>query len=360
MQPYLGSPTLPGCWRPALSKSIPYTRGFVPLALIPSFVAARGDLRRAFDVAKLPPPEELTADQLLPAKAYYALLDEMTRQLGDRHFPARAGAAIARSGLPALRDARNGSASICEFLVRLQIVFRRTVTNAVYELSSDGVRAVLSLRRTGAADASTEKVDALNAGAFVTIFRDELGGRTLEGLTASLPDPSLMPPDILRGPALMRRKEGGIALSFPSEWLLRPIRHRWHGRGEDVSSQSGGADKLSAAAIVEERIRARLFLGPVRLTDVAADLGSSPRRLQRVLKASGTSFREVLVRQRLEAARQLLATTNKQVGTVSLECGFGSAQTFSRAFSSAFRMTPSEYRAALIRPNDNGRAEPTA
>jgi hypothetical protein len=48
-------------------------------------------------------------------------------------------------------------------MVRLQIFFRKTVTNAIYELSSHGVRTVLRLRRTGAADPSTGMVDPLNA-----------------------------------------------------------------------------------------------------------------------------------------------------------------------------------------------------
>ena len=123
-----------------MSKSMHYTRGFVLLALVPSFAAAGGNPRLAFETASLPEPEDLPADEILPASAYYALLEVMTQQLGDRHFPARAGVSIARSGMPVLRDARNHSSTISEFLVRHQILFRKAVTNAVYELSPDGAR----------------------------------------------------------------------------------------------------------------------------------------------------------------------------------------------------------------------------
>lgn len=328
-----------------VSKRIPYTRGFVLLALVPPFVAAGGNPRQAFAAANLPAFEDLTADQVLPASAYYALLEEMTRQLGDRHFPARAGMAIARSGLPVLRDARNDSGTIAEFLVRLQIVFRKTVTNAIYELASDGVRAVLRLRRTGAANASTSKVDALNVAAFVTIFRDEIEGGNLAGLTASGPDPFCMPRDILDRSTLLRSRHGGMEISFPSEWLLKPIRHRWRGQAQDVERITGEKGNPWAIGFLEERIRSRLSYGPVLLPDLAADLRTSGRQLQRALKSSGTSFRKLLVRQRLELSRSLLETTDAPIGKIALDSGFASPQAFSRAFSKGFGETPSMFRA---------------
>ena len=114
-----------------------------------------------------------------------------------------------------------------------------------------------------------------------------------------------------------------------------------------------GAD----AGHLEERIRSRLSHGPVLLPELASDLGTSVRQLQRVLKAGGTSFRQLLVRQRLEASRQLLATTKTPIRTIALECGFASPQTFSRAFSHAFGKSPSVYRADALRDRDEQRSD---
>lgn len=332
-----------------MSKSSLYTRGFVLLALVPSFVSAGGNPGSAFEKANVPGPEDLAADEILSASAYYALLEEMTRQLGDQHFPARAGVSIARSGIPVLRDARNLSNTISEFLVRLQIVFRQTVTNAIYELSSDGVRACIRLTRTGAATPSTAKVDALNAAAFVTIFRDEFEGGKLAGLTVSLPEPSYMPRDILDGTAPIRHRHNGIEISYPAEWLLKPIRHRWRGEGQNIDRWSGKNGNVSTMSFLEQRIRSQLGNGPVLLPDLASDLGISVRQLQRFLKASGTSFREVLARQRLEASKHLLRSTDHSIQTIAVECGFASPQTFSRAFSNAFGQSPSIFRASEYR-----------
>ncbi|SEA90833.1 helix-turn-helix transcriptional regulator [Rubrimonas cliftonensis] len=335
-----------------MSKSIPCTRGFVLLALVPPFVAAGGNPRDAFAATDLPALEDLKPGHIIPASAYYALLEEMTRQLRDPEFPARAGMAIARSGLPVLLDARNNSGTIAEFLVRLQIVFRKTVTNAIYELSSDGVRAVLRLRRTGAADMSTEKVDALNAAAFVTIFRDEIEGGHLAGLTASIPDPSCMPREILDRSALMRSRHVAMEISFPAEWLVKPIRHRWRGQGHDVDRIFGEKGNLSAIGFLEERIRSRLSHGPVLLPVLAADLGTSVRQLQRALQASGTNFRQILMRQRLEMSRTLLESSDDPIRKIALDCGFASPQALARAFSNAFGRTPSTFRADAPRDRD--------
>ncbi len=259
--------------------------------------------------------------------------------------------AIARSGLPVLSDARNESGSIAEFLVRLQIVFRQTVTNAIYELTSDGARAVFRLRRTGAADISTGKVDALNVAAFVTIFRDEVEGGNLSGLTASMPDPAFMPRDILDRSMLMGSRQGGMEISFPSDWLLKPIRHRWpgakHEQRPDIDHLSGARGSPWAISFLEEKIRSRLPYGPVLLPDLATDLRTSVRQLQRALAASGTTFRQILVRQRLELSRTLLVTTDAPLRKIALDCGFASPQAFSRAFSTAFGQAPSVFRAGV-------------
>jgi AraC-like DNA-binding protein len=193
---------------------------------------------------------------------------------------------------------------------------------------------------------STGKVDALNAAAFVTIFRDEIEGGRLAGLTASLRDPSYIPRDILDRSALMRSRQGGMEISFPAEWLLKPIRHRWRGRRQDVDHTFGKSGNLSAIGFLEERIRSRLSNGAVLPPDLAADLGTSVRQLQRALQASGTSFRQILVRQRLEMSRTLLETTDASIGKIALDRGFASPQAFARAFSNAVGKSPSVFRAS--------------
>jgi transcriptional regulator GlxA family with amidase domain len=152
----------------------------------------------------------------------------------------------------------------------------------------------------------------------------------------------------------MRSRQGGMELSFPSEWLLRPIRRRWRGQAQTVDGVSDLTGRISVPDFLVDRIRSQLADGPVLLRDLAADLGTSARQLQRILEANGTSFRKLLGRQRLETARELLAASDRPIRAVALECGFASPQTFSRAFSNAYGQTPSAFRATVNRIEDGG------
>lgn len=326
-----------------MSNGISLTRAFVVLGLARTFAEAGGNPAPAFEALGLPHPADLAIDELLPATAYYALLEDMTRRLGDPFFPARAGVAMARSGLPVLVEARNRSGTLAECLLRIIAVYRSSVTNAHYELMSDGRKATVTLKRA-AASRSTSRVDVLNAAAFVTLLRDEMAGGPMTGLSVGIPHPEDLPGDIVEPSAVFRKPDGGMALSFPADWLLKPIRVRWTEQPMPLRLRSDEAARLRSLDFVRERIRERLVIGPVSLASIARDLGVSERRLQRSLRTKGTSFRKVLAQERLETARYLVSTTGDALAHVAQTCGFSSPQAFSRAFSGAFGQSPSGYR----------------
>lgn len=330
--------------RGCVPDRIAWTRGFVVLALAPCFAATGGSPAAAFEAVGLPRPDALSMDEVVPAQSYYALLEEMTLRAGDPQFPVRAGVALARSGLPVLVEARNGSQTLGECLLKIIAVFRQSVTNARYELSSDGLGAVLRLRRGVPGNALTSRVDTLNAAAFVTFFRDELGAGTLEGMTVSLPDPASMGREFLPPSAVLQSREGGMALSFPAAWLLRPLRGHWPGQAVGLRVLPGQHGRFQGVDFVRERIRARLALGTATLPAIAVEAGVSPRALQRLLRANGTGFRDMLAQERLRMARRLLATTRDPLGEIAQVCGFSSPQAMSRAFAVVFGQSPSAYR----------------
>jgi AraC-like DNA-binding protein/predicted transcriptional regulator YdeE len=53
---------------------------------------------------------------------------------------------------------------------------------------------------------------------------------------------------------------------------------------------------------------------------------------------------------RLQSACVLLATGNKSMLEIGLDCGFDSAQSFARTFKQAYGLTPSEYRKTGLQP----------
>jgi AraC-like DNA-binding protein len=87
--------------------------------------------------------------------------------------------------------------------------------------------------------------------------------------------------------------------------------------------------------------------GAISLPDAAHALALSPRSLQRQLRQVGTSFRDELLRVRVQIARRLLADTDLKVEVIAQRLGFATASHFTVAFRNACGTTPSEFRASL-------------
>lgn len=61
--------------------------------------------------------------------------------------------------------------------------------------------------------------------------------------------------------------------------------------------------------------------------------------------------REYIKLRRLARASELLVDDQRRILDVALDCGFGSHETFTRAFKTAYKMTPEEYRADPVMLN---------
>ncbi len=84
---------------------------------------------------------------------------------------------------------------------------------------------------------------------------------------------------------------------------------------------------------------------PPSLAELASAASLSPFHFHRVWRAvTGEPIMETVRRLRLELAAHRLAATSASVTQVALETGYGSSQTFARAFRRATGRTPSEAR----------------
>jgi len=81
------------------------------------------------------------------------------------------------------------------------------------------------------------------------------------------------------------------------------------------------------------------------LSDLAARFSMSLSRISEVIKeTTGQNFLHFLHDLRLRHACSLLVSTEMSVSEIALEVGFGSYQTFSRAFRESKGMVPKDYR----------------
>jgi AraC-like DNA-binding protein len=100
--------------------------------------------------------------------------------------------------------------------------------------------------------------------------------------------------------------------------------------------------KLAKSYIISHSERRDVSIG-----SVAANLHVTPRYLQRLFEADGTTFSEFLIRQRLERAYQLLCDPNAQqlaISSIAYDVGFGDLSYFNRRFRRQYGLTPGEVR----------------
>ncbi len=87
------------------------------------------------------------------------------------------------------------------------------------------------------------------------------------------------------------------------------------------------------------------FNEKLTLSSVSNQLGVSKYHLSHCFATSiNCNFNEYLNSLRIDHAKKLLFTTNKQITEIAFECGFDSACTFYRAFKDVCGTTPRQYR----------------
>lgn len=84
---------------------------------------------------------------------------------------------------------------------------------------------------------------------------------------------------------------------------------------------------------------------PVRIADMASIAGLSPSAFTRAFRRStGLTPHRFVIEQRLQAARQLLADSDKPIIDIALSVGFSSQSHFGAAFRAATGVSPARYR----------------
>src|SRR5262249_17350147 len=135
------------------------------------------------------------------------------------------------------------------------------------------------------------------------------------------------------------------ALSILAEHLI----------GADRELQSGiqklGAERTGTRQELYRRVlRGRDYLlsslaTTVRHEDVARAAGLSPYHFHRVFRQTfGETPHDYLTHYRLKKAHQLLASSDRSVIDICLECGFHSPPSFSHLFRRYFGFSPREFR----------------
>lgn len=106
----------------------------------------------------------------------------------------------------------------------------------------------------------------------------------------------------------------------------------------------------SATAFIEENVRE-----PLRVDDIAGHVGYSPSQLTRLFaRVARTSPNRYVSAVRVENAKRLLGTTSLSVAEICHTVGYDSLGTFTRRFTEAVGVTPTEFRSVTAIPELGG------
>jgi AraC-like DNA-binding protein len=138
-----------------------------------------------------------------------------------------------------------------------------------------------------------------------------------------------------------------IANPLADEAMARNARH--------LLEQVPQPGEIGGASDSVRRVVTLLLpVGRATLENAAAQLGTSPRSLQRRLGAEGRSFADVLEDVRRDLATGYLASSGRPVIEVATMLGYGSHSSFSRWFAGAFGMSPRAWRARQAQARAEG------
>jgi AraC family transcriptional regulator len=138
---------------------------------------------------------------------------------------------------------------------------------------------------------------------------------------------------------------------FASEVILELISDaviieiaRHFGQSRQQAAVSDG--KMTAWRLRRLKDSVQEGLGqPLSVVALAEGCGISTRHLMRTFKKTeGITLSGYIARERMIRAKQLLAESDHPIKVVAAKCGFGTASSFSVAFSNAVGQTPREYR----------------
>lgn len=129
--------------------------------------------------------------------------------------------------------------------------------------------------------------------------------------------------------------------------------------GEKLGDIGHGASSVRTALVFRAKaiIESHLHDHALNTEKVAELIGISPRYLQDLFHAEGTTVSDFIWKRRLEKSRRDLADTlraSDSIAQIALACGFADFGHFSRRYKEAFGASPREDR-ALLR---NGAARP--
>jgi AraC-like DNA-binding protein len=322
-----------------------FTRAMV--ALIPfatAFARRGGDVELVLTKNRIPIGALSNPTMLVEANACYAAMEDMANLLGDQYFGASLAIEAANMGTPAIRDAAAQAVTFGDFLSRFTVEIARQVDNVDHRLEVSSRAAIFELRRMITPRGATTQVTAVNITFFVTLFKRGLG-EVFDPARITVLAPTIegVPASFLPSRNLLKSRLNGVRIVFPPEWLWAPFSLGWQTE-EPHKEQFGDREGENLLTHFRAVMEANIEKGDLALNRFAELVGLPTRRVQRLLSANGTSYRQLKEDVRRGIALDLLANRSTPISEIASQLGFSAVSAFDRAFKQWTGTTPTHFR----------------
>ncbi len=288
------------------------------------------------------------ADRMVPLNSLFALYETAARMTEDPLFGLRTGQEMA-DGFGDWVEYSIRAPSLRASLERAMETLRYHQSGAAFTLTTNGPlsRYAYCIQGTPPADRLQHFLHTVPA--FLRTFRIYSGTDWKPDRIELSVDahPSLAGlEETLSIPVLTGQPE--MAFVFQTAILDRPPCSGTPGQNDmdqcDLETLVQGRPPTSFEDIVREIIHLELHSGAPLIENVADRLNLRPRTLQRKLKGTDRSYRDLVSEIRVERCRKLLAGTDVPVTEIASRLGYSDPAHLTRAFARQMGIPPSEYR----------------
>jgi AraC-like DNA-binding protein len=128
-------------------------------------------------------------------------------------------------------------------------------------------------------------------------------------------------------------------------------------RDAEEAANAGGGLRAARLCAIKQDIGRHLDRSDLSVAALAERHGCTPRLVQRMFEAEGSTFTEYVLGERLGRAYRLLGDPRRRadkISAVALDCGFGDVSYFNRMFRRRYGTAPSDVRAQAQRDPATG------
>jgi AraC-like DNA-binding protein len=324
----------------APTPRVSIARAALVMPLFEHAISAGAPIPQLLENARLPGTFGEEPSAFIPTSSWHTLAGELARVLGKPDLGWQV--AIAKPLAAYSHDFTSGIAqapSLAEAFRFIDRHGRRHCNTHHVQLCVHGAFGYVFHDSCGDRSPGEEQRAAARTASILVVVREFLGPDWRPDLIGIDFDPVALSSDgALDGVRVIRRSNGGfirVSVEDLAARCRRPIVTATHDTAT-VGTEFNDRLKQLISTYLGEQVPS--------LAEIAEILGASPRSLQRRLRTAGTSYSELILNARYEAASELLRYPGVRVVDVACSLGYDDPSHFTRFFRRISGITPQRYR----------------